>query len=705
MPPVPPETTTIAAASSGIVAGPTMYLGNNVSVKNSTDGFSTKSLPITTDSVLNVKSGINVNLDGAGAGKSTVVIHASGDIDTVGAVHTAGSITTAGSLNSTSLNVTNSSGVQTCTVSDSGLLTIQDNLVVGSTATIAKTTGNFTTSGTIYSSGSVGIGGTSSNPNISLSNDGSIATQGTVTAKNNLSIGSNLASDKFVVSASTGSVTTQGSVTATGAISTGGSVTATGAISTGSTISAVGAISTSSSVSATGAISTGSTLSSVGNFSVNSGKFAVTATTGAVVAHESLAVKNSSETSTFTVAASTGNVAVGTGSSNGIVTTTYDNYVAPAAAADVLTLDDTADFSTATSNVLTTQSYVDHAIWKQTKRLNLIVGANDAQLATMTNLMNMANSLAGSDAVQTLGTVLDTTAEIKVSVTDVMNGAYNPIVINCAPSVWADECPPEPIPYTISNTYSGDGWYFKNLPISEAQVSAGVGGKINWYLPANGTEMKIKHIINLFASIYAASDVSLPFFTIYTQAKTGAGANNLWPIANAKITFVFTPSTAVSTTSKKNYTLYTGNKVPANTYNSIPLRCTQTATANSTNAYNGDQGTRINVGPSTSFAESFDTSIVSLEDKVAFFCFGTSSNEPIGNVEFVLNSFSICAHDTTTSETLRATNGTTKMFFQNSSATTNYLYNNLFKKHSDFSALVAKPESMYNAYNAAVTPV
>ena len=703
MPPVPPETTTIAAASSGIVAGPTMYLGNNVSVKNSTDGFSTKSLPITTDSVLNVKNGINVNLDGAGAGKSTVVIHPSGDIDTVGAVHTSGSITTAGSLNSTSLNVTNSSGIQTCTVSDSGLLTIQDNLVVGSTATIAKTTGNFVTSGTIYSSGSVGIGGTSSNPNISLSNDGSIATQGTVTAKNNLSIGSNLASDKFVVSASTGSVTTQGSVTATGAISTGGSVTATGAISTGSTISAVGAISTSSSVSAVGAISTSSTLSATGNFSVNSGKFAVTATTGAVVAHDSLAVKNSSETSTFTVADSTGNVAVGTGSSNGIITTTYNNYVAPVAAADVLTVDDSADFSTATANVLTTQGYVDRAIWKQTKRLNLIVGANDAQLATMTNLMNMANSLAGSDAVQTLGTVLDTTAEIKVSMTDIMNSAYNNIIINCAPSVWADECPPEPIPYTVSNTYSGDGWYFKNYPIVNAGVSS--ASKINWYLPANGAGMKIKHLVNLFASIYAVSDVSLPFISIYTQAKAGAGANNLWPIANARINFYFAPTTATSTTSKTSYTLYTGSKTPVNTYNSVPLRCNQTSTANSTNASNGTYGSVISVSSSTSFADSFDQSIVSLEDNIAFFCIQSASTAAAGNVEFILNSFNITARDTTSVSTVTTTNGTTKMLFQNSSATTNYLYNNLFKKHADFSALVAKPESMFNAYNAAVTPV
>ena len=704
MSPTPPENTTLTASSSGIVSGPAMYLGSNVSVKNTVDGFNTKALPITTESVLNVKNGINVNLDGAGAGKSSLVIHPSGDVDTVGAIHTTGSITTASSVNASSLNIINSSGAQTCTVSDSGLLTLQDNLVIGSTVTVAKATGNFATSGTIYASGSVGIGGTSSSPNVSLSNDGTVLTQGSITAKNNLNVGSNSASDKFVVAASSGNMTTQGTITAVGAISTSSTVSATGAISTGSTVSAVGAISTASTVSAVGAISTSSTLSTAGDFSVNSGKFSVASSTGAVVAHESVTVKNSSETATFAITASTGDVAVGTGAVNGKITTTYNSYVAPAAASDVLTVDDSVDFSSATSTVLTTQSYVDHAIWKQTKRLNLIVGANDTQLATMTNLMNMANALAGQDAVQTLGTVLDTTSEIKVSMTDVMNAAYNPIIINCAPSVWADECPPVPIPYTISNTYSGDGWYYKNYPISAANVSASVGGKANWYLPTNGSNMKMKHLINMFLNIHAVSDVCLPFIQIFTQPKTGAGANNLWPIANARINFIFAPATT-SVTAKKSYTLYTGAKVPANSYNSTALRCITTATSNSTNAYNGDQGNRITVTSGMSFAESFDTSIVSLEDNLAFFCIGTSSNEPIGNVEFVLNSFSICAHDTTSSESLRETNGTTKMMFQNSSVTTNYLYNNLFRKHSNFSTLASKPEAMYNAYNNEVFPL
>jgi hypothetical protein len=702
MSPTPPENTTLTASSSGIVTGPAMYLGSNVSVKNTVDGFNTKALPITTESVLNVKNGINVNLDGAGAGKSSLVIHPSGDVDTIGAIHTAGSITTASSLNASSLNIINSSGAQTCTVSDSGLLTLQDNLVIGSTVTIAKATGNFVTSGTVYASGSVGIGGTSSAPNVSLSNDGTVLTQGSITAKSNLSVGSNSASDKFVVAASSGNVTTQGTVSAVGAISTSSTVSATGAISTGSTISAVGAISTASTVSATGAISTASTLSAAGDFSVNSGKFSVASETGAVVAHESVIVKNSSETATFAVTASTGDVTVGTGAANGKVTTTYDSYVAPAAASDILTVDDSADFTSTTANVLTTQSYVDHAIWKQTKRLNLIVGANDTQLATMTNLMNMANALAGQDAVQTLGTVLDTTSEIKVSMTDVMNAAYNPIIINCAPSVWADECPPEPIPYTVSNTYSGDGWYFKNYSIVTSGVSA--NSKINWYLPANGANMKMKHLINLFASIYAISDVSLPFIQVYTQAKTGAGANNLWPIANARVNFYFSPATT-SRTSNTSYTLYTGNTVPANTYNTVPLRCNQTSTANGSNANNGTYGNVINVTGSTNFADTFDTSIVSLEDKIAFFCIGTSKLVSPSDVEFVLNSFSVCAHDTTSAESLRSTNGTTKMMFQNSSATTNYLYNNFFKKHSDFSALASKSESLFNAYNSSVFPL
>ena len=61
MAPLPLNITTILASSNNIVSGPTLYLGSNSYIKQTTEGFSTSSLPISTNSILNVGTSINVN--------------------------------------------------------------------------------------------------------------------------------------------------------------------------------------------------------------------------------------------------------------------------------------------------------------------------------------------------------------------------------------------------------------------------------------------------------------------------------------------------------------------------------------------------------------------------------------------------------------------------------------------------------------------
>jgi hypothetical protein len=358
--------------------------------------------------------------------------------------------------------------------------------------------------------------------------------------------------------------------------------------------------------------------------------------------------------------------------------------------------------TSSTSALLTTQSYVDDAIWQQTKRLNLIVGSNDTSLATFSNMFNMAQTLAGQDAVQTLSGLMDTTGEIKTSISTVMNRAYNPINVNCSPAIWQDECPPMPIPSSVSGSYPNgnygmDGWYFRNLLLNSTTAS-----KINWYLPANGSSMKVKHILNMFLNIHAISDKSLPFISIWTAPK-GNSSDLFTGYCNANINFVFS-ATNSSATSNKGYTLYTGDNAPANTYNSTLLRCSSTSTKNYTNKnLDGGVGTVKQVSSSTTFLDSFDTSIVSGEDNVVCFIIQTNSGAAASDVNLVVNNFNVESHDTTSDTTRDITNGTAKFMFSNSAVASNYQYNSFFKTHMDFTPITGtKSEYYLNAYNSNI---
>jgi hypothetical protein len=714
MPPVPPDLSTIIPSSIGISTGPNLYLGPNSTIKNSTDGFSTTSLPITTNSVLNVGTSINVNKQSDGTSK--LVINSSGNLNTAGIISATGDITSASTLYGNQLNI----GSSNCTISDTGLVTMQDNLVVGTNFNVQKTSGNVTTSGilsvgsTTNSAGTLTVGNASAeNYTIQLLNTGK------VTAKGDLKIGSDTNSENFVVSSSSGDVTAKGTLNVGNSnfiATSAGAVTAQSDLKIQSSgtdkftvASSSGDIATQGSLNignsnivatSAGAITAKNDLTIQNSSGTN--KFEVTASSGAIVAHNSLTMKSSTEVTTFTLTGSSGNVSMGTSATNGSISTTYDSYVHPDSYSNTSITDNSVIKTSATSNLLTTQSYVDDAIWQQTKRLNLIVGSNDTSLATFSNMFNMAQTLAGNDAVQTLSGLLDTTGEIKTSISTVMNRAYNPVSVNCSSAIWQDECPPMPIPQTISASYPNgnygmDGWYFKNLLLNNSAAS-----KINWYLPANGSTMKVKHLLNLFLNVYAASDKSLPFISLWTAPK-GNSTDLFTGICNANVNFYFTASNS-SLTSKKNYTLYTGKNLPANTYNSTLLRCSSTSTRNYTNrSQNNNLGTIQQVSDSTTFLNSFDTSIVSENDTVACFIIQTASTAVAGDVDLVVNNFNIESHDTTSDASRDTTNGTTKFMFSNSSVASNYQYNYLFKTNMDFTSITGtKTEEYFNAYNTSI---
>jgi hypothetical protein len=264
-----------------------------------------------------------------------------------------------------------------------------------------------------------------------------------------------------------------------------------------------------------------------------------------------------------------------------------------------------------------------------------------------------------------------------------------------------------PIPKSISGTYPNsnygmDGWYFQNLQITNSNNQT-AASKINWYLPSNGSSMKVKHVLNLFLNIYAVSDNSLPFISIWTAPK-GNSTDLYTGACNANINFYFT-ATNPSATSNKNYTLYTGDSSPANTYNSTLLRCSSTSTRNNNNkTLNTNLGTITQVSDSTTFLNSFDTSIISGEDNIACFIIQTASTASQGNVNLVVNNFNVESHDTTNDTSRDIVNGTSKFMFSNSAVASNYQYNYLFKTHLDFTPISGtKSEQYLTAYNTTIS--
>ena len=657
---------------------------------------------------MTIGTGLNINSNN---GASSLTINSTGDINTNGSINATGSITTASSLNSNSINVNGSN----LTIQDQGVLTTigsitaSGNLSIGSNYGVTASTGDVHT-GAVTSTGSISVGGTSGAPNLLLGNDG------TITAVNDL----NINSSKFFVTAATGAVSAAGDLAINSNKFTVSS--ASGNVSAAGTMSVLGNLSINSGkftvAASSGNVSAAGTMSVASDFAVNTNKFTVAAVSGNVSAAGDLAIN----TNKFTVASASGNVsAAGTMSVASDLAINTNKFTVVAVSGNVSAAGDLAintnkftvshtdgkttsaiDYSSytpadcatnttttsasgvepscvsATSAYLTTQEYVDKQIWSQTKRINTILGTDSTVVDSFNNVYKLVTSFAGvSDTVDTLNningkydTLVDRAEEITTSVSTVVAQAYNSILVNCTPTVWQDECGPLPIPSPITTKTIEDGWYFKNFSATE---------KINWYMPTNGSTMTIGDIQNLYLNIFAASNISLPFITIYTAPK-GDGHDYYAGWAGAKINYIFAADTT-SSSANKSYCLYTKNK-PMNVYNKTCMSPFCIQTANGDNKNNGTEGTQ---------QSTIDSTIVSNSDIVTLITIQTSKLAAAENVEFVLNSLNVCIKT-----------GTTSFTFSNASVVTNYLFNYFFKKNIDFTAYPspAKQEAHASSYDA-----
>jgi len=688
-----------------------LYLGGgNVSITSpstgAVNGGLVTCLPIATNSTVTSEGLTILKTDGA---TQSLTISPDGTLSTSGNLITTGSgyITSATSINSNSINV----GGTNFTVSSAGAVTAGSSLTVGGTATISgnvnigsnfnvtSSTGALYTAGTITSASNLTIRDSTNSANkIVLGNDGNVSVQGSIASVGDI----NVNSGRLLLSATSGNLAIAGSFASVGDVNinsgkvvlsaTSGNVTALGSLIIGSAgqlvVSSAGTLSTSGSLTSVGVVSTA-------DVNVGTGKVILAASSGNVTALGSLTVGSAGQCvigATGVLTSASDIVVNGSGStqlrvaaSDASVATSYNGYIAPASATNTTyttaALALTADpnfFTTATSNKLTTQSYVDKQIFNQTSRLNLILDNNIADnLETFKNVFEICQKIEGSSASQGVDGLLKESSQIKESVTNVMTQAQNTFPINAVTSVWGTSCPPLPIPYTLTGlptpAYTGDGWFFRN---------ATSGNQISWSIPVN-TGMTLGKLQQFCMNVFAASNISLPQIVIKSSNATYSNT----------FTYKFTASGS-SASANKNYCLYTkssplcydanvvtsGTGEPINTYGFVPNPSEISAVLSlsySSVSNNPSTSGTVSTGFST-YAASADlvTSITVQTD---------STVVTTDNIQFILQSLYL----------IQASNGvvpggdpvgTTQFLFNNASVVNNYLMQYWFKKHGDFSA-------------------
>jgi hypothetical protein len=423
---------------------------------NNSRGVDLGNLQLKTKSILS-SSGINVSPDSV-SGSSNLTISKEGEINTIG------SIFTSSSLNSASLNVGNNN----MTVSDTGLVYAANDLTIGSkfkvtASTGAVSAGTMTINGGFRATETITIGGTVESPAISLANNGEVYISGPSVFDNNLSVSGassfadtldvakattladTLAVAKAVAFADTLAVTKATTLSDTLAVAKSTTLADTLDVAKSVTFADTLAVAKASSFADTLAVAKAATLAdtldvtkdlSVGGVG---NKVVVKADTGSVstfLPYSSYTPNVSSSNTDYTIHS----------------TTSEDVF-----------------FGSSTNNLLTTQEYVDKQIWNQTKRINTILGKDSNELDNFNKVYDVITKIAGdSELVRTLkdtndkyGTLVDKTNEINTSMSDIVSFAHNDVLVRCSRSVWADECPPVPIPSTVS--HMGEGWYFRNF--------------------------------------------------------------------------------------------------------------------------------------------------------------------------------------------------------------------------------------------------
>jgi len=566
-------------------------------------------------------TGMNIMMDGS----TNLVIESDGDIHTLGNVFIKQNLTvdSAGSFGTLSVNG----------ATNTGPLTVTGVASVSGTATV----GNLTTAGTIHSDLAATFGTTAVVTGLatvgSLSTAGTAATGAlTVTGAATVSTTLGVTGLATVGSLSSGTAAT-GALTVTGTASVTSTLNVTGTATAGNL--------TTAGITSTGSLTTGDATAS-GILNVGSGKFYV-------------------DPSTSAITSTSANAPIFTNVANSAYTPN-DN-----------------------SKKLTTQNYVDTQINVQTARINLITGGTDDAGDTFAKVYEMVNALAGSDVLNTLTATNATVGQITESVSDTIHQAYNPILVNCTPSVWESSyaatnnisAQPVPIPSSISNMQL-DGWYFRNYSASE---------KICWMVPAS-SGMIVENINNLFLHIYAKSDLSLPRISLYTDPTGNTGYSGTGQYVRTDYSFTASSS---SSSANKSYCLYTGSTAPKNQYIATNLQVGTTTHGIYANSDNALQ------------TESFGGTYVADSNPVLAIAITTNSAASVNNVEFVVHSLNVTQIKTDASPT-SCFNGTTKFMYQNSSVATNFLYNYFFRQNMDFSKF-ANPNANELTYGNEFTNV
>jgi len=544
------------------------------------------------------------------------------------------------------------------TLAVAGNSTLTGTLAVASNKLTVNASGDLATTGVLYvSSGK-----------LTADANGNVVAAGTLQA----------ASNKFNVNAS-GDVSTSGKLAVTGDSTLTGKLDVTGNSTFAGTLAATGAVTAGSTLRVTGATTLSSTLAVAGDLAVNTDKFKVTASSGDATMLGNLTVGGNANFSGNQIQLNTD----GSVFAKNYIKTDYafSNYGKSAASDDLLTtvvpaVNSTADqglFNSSTNKYLTTQEYVDRAVFKQAARLNLITKDVDTNLATFNNFSKVLAAIEGSDAATIMNGLVDSVDDVKVTVSDLMGGGYNSVVISCVPSVWGDAAAPEPIPTPISNLYKEDGWFYSNLSSDS---------KINWYLPSY-SGMKMKDITNLFMNNFLLSSTKLPKITIYTAPKNNS-TDSLSGVYNAKIEYYFTAPTPAAVTSQRSC-LYVIN-APKNVYSdkSNDMKSGYSKTTQ------GSSSVTTPITTSTLFSNSFDTTKVLSEDTILTFAIETNEST-IKDYMFILQNFNISTKT-----------GTTQMLFQNVSVVSDYLFKYFFRQHPDFSDATttnnAVDKSNYESY-------
>jgi hypothetical protein len=573
-------------------------------------------------------------------------------------------------------------------VSAAGTLAISGDTTL--TGSLSVASGNMTvnSSGVITTKAGLSV----SNAKFTVDSDGDVVAAGTFSAANN----------KFTVNAN-GDVSASGKLDVTGDSTLSGKLAVTG----DSTLSGKLAVTGDSTLS--GKLEVAGTASVAGgNFTVSSSGY-VTTNDGLSLASEKFTMDNNANIISQGSASFANNkIALnsngsakfadnqillnsdGSASFSSSVTSNfgYSNYVlAPCITdKDTSTLElpaygtpEDAHFfglDTATTNVLTTQEYVNRAIFHQTLRLNDFFGSGAAETyQTLENFLKLLAQIDGTDAASIIAGLQGDYSNIYKSVASLVNNSYNSVLINCVPAVWGDECPPQPIPTPVTNYYTQDGWFFSNVAATN---------KINWHLPAYN-QMTVSAITNLFMNIYAVSSNALPSISIYTAPK--GDSSDLYPgVANAKMTYNFTTSNS-SKTALKSLLAYVSS-APGNSFNnasSDQLQCISSQTKNAT------LSTTTTIINGMRFNQSFDNTIVRPSDVISHFGLETTGLENVKDVMFILQSFCI-----------GTSTGITKLTFKNADVVNNYIMNYFFKTNSDFSKYVENPEPYFSTFNTEI---